>query len=337
MAGWVTGGYPGGSVQLEAGDDFPWKQNPCKLILHSTETAGFPDYPRNKAPQVTVHPKARQWRQHRRLDQPAWALAAPAGYPSTNSMGAIQIEIVAYAATLKNLDGGDLEYLIGFIRFILAQTGIPATCTVLFGGAETYGINGPKRMSSAQWTAYRGICGHQHVPGNSHWDPGDLPMQSKWLPMIQGQPEPEPTPEDVSEVSVIQGYGQTDIWWSTDTVSKTRLTTLSQVKDILRLNGKIGAAATDAEARAAIVIVGGETINALKTFETPPTATAIATEVWSKQPPVEPVEVVVNSEVIAAAVVAAINAQGVDISAETATEIASQTFEQIKTLTYKAV
>ena len=30
------------------------------------------------------------------------------------------------------------------------------------------------RMSDAKWRAFTGICGHQHVPDNDHWDPGRL-------------------------------------------------------------------------------------------------------------------------------------------------------------------
>jgi hypothetical protein len=29
-------------------------------------------------------------------------------------------------------------------------------------------------MSDDEWNAFNGWCGHQHVPENSHWDPGKL-------------------------------------------------------------------------------------------------------------------------------------------------------------------
>lgn len=207
MAGWVVGGYPGGSVQVTSGDNFPWKQQPCKLVLHTTETVGYPSWGFNKSSHVTVHPHARTWRQHRALDKPAWTLRAPAGSVSTNSMGAIQIEIVGYAESIKDLSGGDLDYLMGFIRFILDQTGIPIQCSVLFAGGSAYGLNGSVRMSPAAWTAYRGILGHQHVPANDHWDPGDIPMQASWLPRIKGTspapPTPTPPPEVYEDMALI--------------------------------------------------------------------------------------------------------------------------------------
>jgi peptidoglycan hydrolase-like protein with peptidoglycan-binding domain len=32
-------------------------------------------------------------------------------------------------------------------------------------------------MSDDDWTKFNGICGHQHVPGNSHWDPGAMDIK----------------------------------------------------------------------------------------------------------------------------------------------------------------
>jgi hypothetical protein len=127
-------------------------------------------------------------------------------------MGAVQIEIIGYAASIKDLSGAPLDYLLNFIRFILNQTGIAADCTVLFGGSETAGVGGTRRLTYAQWVAYRGILGHQHVPGNDHWDPGDIPMQAVWLPGIRGvAPAPIPPTIEVDEMKVIagnsRGYG----------------------------------------------------------------------------------------------------------------------------------
>jgi hypothetical protein len=32
-------------------------------------------------------------------------------------------------------------------------------------------------MSFAEWEAFKGICGHQHVPENDHGDPGNFPIK----------------------------------------------------------------------------------------------------------------------------------------------------------------
>lgn len=210
MAGWVFTGYPGGSQQLFAGDEFPFKQSPCKMVLHSTETDGYPQYARNKAPHVTANPGDRTWRQHRPLDKPSWSLAV--GPVSTNSMGAIQIEIIGRAATLKDLNQASLDWLGGLIRYLMQQANIPMQSSVSFGGAETYGTNGTVRLSSAAWTGYRGILGHQHVPGNSHWDPGDLDgsvpfNQSRWFKAIAGTGSVESGEDDMKLMhSTNRGY-----------------------------------------------------------------------------------------------------------------------------------
>jgi hypothetical protein len=312
MAGWVTNGYPGGSVNVMRGDDFPWKQNPCKLILHTTETVGFPNYSYNKAPQVTVNPRTHTWQQHRRLDQPAWALQV--GPVSTNSMGAVQIEIVGYAASVKDLGGDDLAYLIGFIRFILAQTGIPDVCTVLFGGSETSGLNGTKRMSVAGWTSYRGICGHQHVPGNSHWDPGDLPMQAKWLPLIQGvniptvEPKPEPEPEKDDDMFMLNGgqYRGAGLFGPASFKSLTQL----QVDTYIKAGVKPPIAVSESEFDA-----------------------ARDASVTAQVPPVDVPPADVDEQAIADAVIASLNNSATTLSDADVQKIVAA----VKELTYKAI
>jgi hypothetical protein len=104
---------------------------------------------------------------------------------ATNSGGAIQVEIIGYASTLKDIDQDDLNWLGGLIRMVMQQTGIPIQSSVTFGGVETYGIYGAKRLSAARWNSYVGILGHQHVPLNLHWDPGALDIE-QWLTAIHG-------------------------------------------------------------------------------------------------------------------------------------------------------
>jgi len=194
MATWVTDKYPGGVKKTMAGDSFSFKTPPCIFVLHSTETDSFPNYPYNKAPHVTADPYKEQWQQHQSLDRPAWALKASG--VSTNSWGAIQIEIVGRAATLFQLPDKQLKWLAGLIRMLMQQTGIPIQCSVQFGGSEAYG-QWPGRLTANEWYAYKGILGHQHVPGNTHWDPGDLDMYGRWLPAILGTDNPvgpSPTP-----------------------------------------------------------------------------------------------------------------------------------------------
>ena len=45
-------------------------------------------------------------------------------------------------------------------------------------GNEGYGEDSGRRMSADQFHAYVGICGHVHVPDNTHWDPGDFNIEA---------------------------------------------------------------------------------------------------------------------------------------------------------------
>lgn len=38
--------------------------------------------------------------------------------------------------------------------------------------------NPGNRMSVDEWKAFSGWCGHQHVPGETHWDPGGIDIDA---------------------------------------------------------------------------------------------------------------------------------------------------------------
>lgn len=229
MAGWVTELYPGGSKQVW-GPGLAFKQAPCKLVLHTTEGNSYPDYRydgKKREPNVTANISQRTWRQHIPLDQGAYALQANG--VSTNTMGAIQIELIGYAATMKDLSGDDLTWLSGLLRMLCKQAGIPIQCSVPFDGAASYGVNGSVRLSDTQWTVYRGILGHQHVPTNSHWDPGNLPIE-RWVAAINGvTPPPAPLPDTEPEtdddmaslIGIIFDQGTGDGFGSTAVYNET--------------------------------------------------------------------------------------------------------------------
>jgi hypothetical protein len=161
-----------------------WKRDPAIIVLHSTEGAGYPSaatYRQGRsAPHLTVDPRGRTARQHYPLSEAAWALVAPSGV-STNTGGAVQVEIIgtcdprnAKLPSVLTFDDGDLQYLASILRAIHYATGIPLTSAVSWlAYPASYGASGA-RLSADAWRAYRGVLGHQHVPGNSHGDPGTL-------------------------------------------------------------------------------------------------------------------------------------------------------------------
>lgn len=190
MRQWIHDGYPGGSRQQFSNPDrLAWRQQPCKLVAHTVEGGGYPTasvYDNGRrAPHVTVDPWHQTWRQHYPLTEAAWALRATS-LVSTNTMGAVQVEIIGTcdpgraslaAKFVPGMSGEPLRYLIGLLRYICREAGIPWQAAVEWVAyPASYGTGARQRLSASAWTAYRGLIGHQHVPGNSHGDPGAIPI-----------------------------------------------------------------------------------------------------------------------------------------------------------------
>jgi hypothetical protein len=87
----------------------------------------------------------------------------------TNRRNAIQIEIVGAAASSQNFSPAYLAGIARLMRWIENHAGVARLASVTFAapGHE-------QRLSDAAWVAYAGWCGHQHVPHNSHDDPGAI-------------------------------------------------------------------------------------------------------------------------------------------------------------------
>lgn len=114
------------------------------------------------------------------------ALEHPRGTPETNHMGiTVQVEIEGRAAETHLWSGEKLRRLgedvlapiaraVGIDRLVpYRDVGEPS--------ATGYGTRAPSRMTAAEWrTRTRtdgvewNVCGHQNVPDNNHWDPGQL-------------------------------------------------------------------------------------------------------------------------------------------------------------------
>ena len=220
MRAWIHDGYPSGSRQEFSNPiSLAWKQPPSKLVLHTTEGPTYPSAATydngRRAPHVTVDPWARTWRQHYPLTEAAWALKAP-GTVSTNTLGAVQVEIIGTCdgrngrlPFVPGIAGADRAYLVGLLRYIAAAAGIPWQAPGLTWRPypESYGVSASQRLSAAAWTAYRGLIGHQHVPGNSHGDPGAIPID-QWLAAGAGTATPEEddmalTPEQDRKINAI--------------------------------------------------------------------------------------------------------------------------------------
>jgi hypothetical protein len=171
---------------------------PNVLALHTTEGTGVVSYSNGaEAPNLTALPnfakKAFDVYQHFALNRSARALVNAPGGVETNTLNVVQLELVGtcdpkHKSTWGKLKAGvDYIYwpdapewaydaLAELIAWMNTNVGIPLT-----GPSEwpaypsSYGATSA-RMTFAEWTGFKGICGHLHAPENYHGDPGSIPF-----------------------------------------------------------------------------------------------------------------------------------------------------------------
>lgn len=174
-AEFINDGVSGGS----------WVGAPYRVVLHTTETKGLPDYLNGEVtPHLTYDPANRKWWQHNSFLIAARALRNESGGIETNRMNAMQVEIICYSdkGLADSVDGiwvaeltnDQLADIRAFIDWAVDNYGVklewPGKQAFNFTEANESGF----RMSDSAWEIFDGVCGHQHVPENSHWDPGAL-------------------------------------------------------------------------------------------------------------------------------------------------------------------
>lgn len=151
-----------------------------KLLLHTTETSGWPAYGGGaSAPTLTYNPWVRQWRQHNYLNTSARALQDPSSTAvRENRDNVVQVEIIAYCDPklyakyghgVNALPATFYEDMGAFLAFLNKEWGTPIVRAPEW---DTFPPSNSIRMSSAKYDAFRGVLGHQHASGNSHGDPG---------------------------------------------------------------------------------------------------------------------------------------------------------------------
>jgi len=100
-----------------------------------------------------------------------------------NRLGTIQVEIGGLAAkpfTDPNVFSHSAQIVEGVAALFQAVRAVyPAMSNsvdprIHFGGSECTGTNSPCRVSESVFIDVSGLVGHQHAPGDSHWDPGHV-------------------------------------------------------------------------------------------------------------------------------------------------------------------
>lgn len=175
-----------------------------KLLLHTTEGTSVPTYAdRNgrkgaSAPNFTLMPdiarKRATWYQHFRVDSSARALENRAGGVETNTDDVVQVELVGTCDpkthakwTAQNVphiywpEAPDwlLEEIAEFLAWLHEEHGVPLVAAPEWlAYPSSYG-NTSARFTFDEWRKFKGVCGHQHAPENSHGDPGNIKI--RWI------------------------------------------------------------------------------------------------------------------------------------------------------------
>jgi hypothetical protein len=189
--------YPGASTaywyQTQYGGD---AMESNVIVWHTTEGTSLPDYSGGSvAPNFTARPnfaaKRLEWFQHFDFDVSSRALVNKAGGVETNTLNVCQIEIVGTCDPGTHSRWANAGYshlytpelpdwvirdLAAFTKWAHDNHGVPLSSGLTFKAyPSSYGANGV-RMSFDNWNAFKGHCGHQHVPENDHGDPGAFPI-----------------------------------------------------------------------------------------------------------------------------------------------------------------
>lgn len=166
-----------GILRLEATEDGGAQDTsyPPRLVLHTTEGGGTVEslaaYYHHSTfwPHFTADIKAHQLAQHIPLTRGGRALSHTDA-TQTNDGHCIQVEIIGFANESPQWADADVRWLGQALSPVLEALGINRSGPAFVAGGA--GLSAPQRMSEATWRAFNGVCGHQHVPENDHYDPG---------------------------------------------------------------------------------------------------------------------------------------------------------------------
>ncbi len=175
-----------------------------KLVLHTTESAGgWPGYQGGAiTPTLTYEPWQHAWRQHLPINGSARALLDPSGTAvRENRDNVVQLEISCYCDPkhadsgkfVTHLDDRALDELGALVHWLHVEWGLPLQLAPRWLPYPASAGDSAVRMSGADYDAFRGILGHQHVSGNDHGDPGALDVAAI-LARALGSPSPAASP-----------------------------------------------------------------------------------------------------------------------------------------------
>jgi hypothetical protein len=179
------------------------------VVLHTTEGTSLPDYGGGgSAPNLTAVPdfanRKLKWFQHFDIDRSSRALVNLSGGVETNTNNVCQVELVGTCDPATHQRWGSAAHIYwpeapdwalaevaAFLRWMNAEHDVPLVGPASWPAYPTsYASAAGQRMTGAAWNAFKGVCGHMHVPENSHGDPGAIDFP-KLIALAKGQTVPE--------------------------------------------------------------------------------------------------------------------------------------------------
>jgi hypothetical protein len=222
---WITGAVR--SPATRPGVSFTVRHR--RAVWHTTETAAgtldavVKGYERTGSwPHATWDPSTGRVKQHYSAEIGARALRNPPGGIETNSLGALQVEVIGFARS--PFTGGPMRGVTPILDWLRAN-GVPdhwpAGQPLAYGPDErrpgvvpaAYGLgNGTRKLSV--WTQ-PGHFGHSQVPENDHGDPGrvditfteeDMPSAEEIAKAVWGANLPNRVSGEPSDAGTLLSY-----------------------------------------------------------------------------------------------------------------------------------
>ena len=152
---------------------------PKRIVLAMTE---FPDrfylrgYEKNRtAPHMTINVSNGEIIQHLPFTVDSKGTATPA--PTSLIDGqTIVVAMIGRSSDTANWSSEWIRFVGSVLTPVMEAFDIPSNHPRFFGttASDVMSITGRQRFSPAEWAEFSGICGMQHVPNTTRWDPGNL-------------------------------------------------------------------------------------------------------------------------------------------------------------------
>lgn len=193
--------------------DVPWR-----MVLHTTEGSNgsmsglIPFFQQRpcSTPHFAIDPSDRRKVQFIPIASAAAALRGGQGGYETNRARCIQTEIIGFASETHAWPDEWVDFVGEHVADVVAA-GVPLNLDreIRFlgqGDGVLATTSAAQRMTPDQWHAFDGVCGHQHVPFNDHWDPGRLNI-NRVLAAARGDQEDDMPLTDDDAVKIAKAVG----------------------------------------------------------------------------------------------------------------------------------